>query len=210
LDLLRVCGIATPASAVAHSADEAVAAAERLGFPVALKIVSDRIAHKTEVGGVRLGLGDGEAVLRAVRQMEGRLSDLGKRSLVTGFEVQRMVPPGVETLVGIATDPGVGPLVAFGIGGVNAEIWKDVVFRVQPITRVDAEEMLGQIRGTRLLEGFRGAPPVDRDALVRALLAISSLVDERTDIVELDINPLLALPEGQGVLAVDARVLVRV
>jgi acetyl coenzyme A synthetase (ADP forming)-like protein len=207
--LLGKCGITSPESAIVHGAQEAVALAERLGFPVALKIVSDQIAHKTEVGGVRLGLGDGEAVLRAFRQMDGRLSELGKRALVSGFEVQKMAPPGVETLVGISTDPSVGPLVAFGIGGINAEIWKDVVFRVQPISQGDAEEMLRQLRGAQLLEGFRGAPPVDRAALVRVLLAISRLVDERPEILELDINPLVALADGRGVIAVDARVLVR-
>ena len=200
-ELLDLFGIAIPAQSLATSAAEATAAAERVGLPVALKVVSDTLVHKTEVGGVILGLKTPAEVRDAFAALAERLG-----ASMQGALVQAMVPHGVETFVGMTQDPTFGPLLGFGIGGVNVEVWRDVVFRVNPIGEVDAAEMLQEIRGRRLLEGFRGAPPADRDALVQALLAVSRLVDACPEIAELDLNPLIALAPGRGVVAVDARI----
>jgi acetyltransferase len=123
---------------------------------------------------------------------------------VTGFEIQAMAPQGVELIAGVTVDPVVGPLIGFGLGGVTAELWRDVAFRVHPITRVDAEEMLGEIRGAPLLRGFRGAPAVDRETLIAVLLGLNDIVFAHPELLELDINPLIA--HARGAVAVDARV----
>ena len=123
-----------------------------------------------------------------------------------GVLVQEMVPGGVETYLGSTYTEGFGMVVGFGIGGVHVELWKDVVFRVHPLTDVDAREMLDQIRGRALLDGFRGEPPADREALCEAILRLDRMVGEQPRILELDLNPLVALPPGQGVVALDARV----
>ncbi len=204
--LLEAYGLRGPTETVVHDADTAVAAAERIGYPVALKLVSKEIVHKTEVGGVLLDLGDADAVRNAYRKLEQNLADRGLMRAMDGALVQEMVRGGVETYVGMAEAPGFGALLAFGIGGVNVEVWKDVVFRVHPLTDVDAREMLDQIRARVLLDGFRGALPVDKNALAEAILRVDRLVADFPEIRELDLNPLLALPEGRGVVALDARI----
>jgi acyl-CoA synthetase (NDP forming) len=123
-----------------------------------------------------------------------------------GAVVQEMVVDGVETYVGMTQAPGFGALIGFGIGGINIELWRDVVFRVHPLTDLDAREMLEQIRGRRLLEGFRGSPPADKEALVDAILRIDRMVGDNAEIQELDVNPLAALRPGAGVVAIDARI----
>lgn len=183
-----------------------VAAAHSVGMPVALKIQSSTITHKSDVGGVAIGLDTPEEVRRAMEQMRHRLSELNKLSEVEGWLVQAMAPQGVECLVGATRDPVFGPLVAFGSGGIAVEVWRDVAFRLAPLDDVDAAELLGSIRGAKLLDGFRGAPPADRAALIDVLLKVGQLVDQVPEIAELDLNPLLALAPGQGVLAVDARI----
>jgi acetyl coenzyme A synthetase (ADP forming)-like protein len=208
--VLAAYGLRTPRTeVVAPDAGEAVSAASRVGFPVALKLVSSTILHKTDVGGVALGLGDAGAVSRAFARMRERLEALGRGGEMEGLVVQEMVPAGVETFVGVTQDPSFGPLLGFGLGGINVELWRDVVFRIHPVTSVDAWEMLGEIRGVKLLDGFRGTPPADRAALADALLRVSRMVGDLPEIRELDVNPLVALPPGQGVVALDARIRVR-
>jgi len=141
--------------------------------------------------------------------MRERLEALGREGEMEGLVVQEMVPAGVETFVGVTQDPSFGPLLGFGLGGINVELWRDVVFRIHPVTSVDAWEMLGEIRGVKLLDGFRGTPPADRAALADALLRVSRMVGDLPEIRELDVNPLVALPPGQGVVALDARIRVR-
>ncbi|HTA19047.1 MAG TPA: acetate--CoA ligase family protein, partial [Polyangia bacterium] len=208
--VLSVYGIEMPLGRVAISEDEIVAAAEEIGWPVALKIVSPTISHKTDVGGVALGLRSPWELRVAHRGLLERLTAMGRAAEVTGFLVERMVEhddgAGVETLVGVTRSPNFGHLVAFGLGGVQAEVARDVVFHVNPITDVDAREMMERIRGAVLLKGFRGSAGVDRDALVDALLRVSRLAADFPQIVALDINPLLALPPGKGILALDARI----
>jgi acyl-CoA synthetase (NDP forming) len=177
-----------------------------VGYPVALKLVARDILHKTEVGGVRLGLSSAEEVQRAYESMREGLAARGMAGKMEGAVVQEMVAGGVETYVGMTQAAGFGALIGFGIGGVNVELWRDVVFRVHPLTDVDAREMPEQIRGRALLEGFRGAPLADKEALVDAILRIDRMVGENQEIQELDINPLAVLTPGRGAVAIDARI----
>lgn len=204
--LLETYGIRMPRSYVVHSVAEAEEAARVIGGPVAVKLVSRTIQHKTEVGGVRLGLKTPEEAGEAFEAIRANLAAQGLEDRMDGALVQEMITEGVETYVGATEAPGFGSLLGFGIGGVNVELWKDVVFRVHPVTDVDAREMLAQIRGRPLLEGFRGAPPADEDALVDAILRVDRMLGDNPEIRELDLNPLVALPPGRGVVAIDARI----
>ncbi len=204
--VLAAYDITMPATILATSDHEAVAAAERIGFPVAVKLVSSTITHKTDVGGVVLGLRDRDSVRSAFGGIQDRLLELGRGAEMEGVAVQEMIEGGVETFVGVTQDSHYGPLIGFGIGGVNVEIWKDVVFRVHPLTQSDAREMVEQIRGRRLLEGFRGSPVADKAALADLLLRVSSMVGDLPEIQELDINPLLVLEPGRAPIAADARI----
>lgn len=205
-EVLTAYGLRVPWSQVVRSAPEAAQAAEMVGYPVALKLVARDILHKTEVGGVRLGLSSAEEVQRAYESMREGLAARGMAGKMEGAVVQEMVAGGVETYVGMTQAAGFGALIGFGIGGVNVELWRDVVFRVHPLTDVDAREMPEQIRGRALLEGFRGAPLADKEALVDAILRIDRMVGENQEIQELDINPLAVLTPGRGAVAIDARI----
>jgi len=207
--LLAAWKIATPAIAFAHTAEEAVTAAERLGFPVAVKLASETITHKSDVGGVRLDLRNSKDVRDAVTAIEKKLDKLGKRAEMQGVTIQPMVREGIETIVGMTRDPMFGPLILFGLGGVQVELLKDVSLRVHPLTDKDASEMVRAIRGAKLLEGYRGAPPGDIPKLEEVILRVSQLVGEFPEIAEMDLNPLKVQPPGKGCTALDARVLVR-
>jgi acetate---CoA ligase (ADP-forming) len=198
-ELLRAAGIPTVPSGLARSEQEAVARAEALGFPVAVKAVGPTIVHKTEVGGVRLGLTDRAAVATAWREMQERLG-----SALEAVQVQRMAPAAPEMLVGTVQHPTFGPLIACGGGGVQAELLQDVVYRLHPLTDRDAVEMLDEVRSARLLRGYRGAPLADESALAEALLRVSALLDACPSIQELDLNPVRVL--AHGILVLDARV----
>jgi len=202
--VLGAYGVRTPRMAIAATADDAARYADELGYPLALKLASETITHKSDVGGVVLGLGSAAEVRAAFATVADRLTALGRRGEMDGVLLQPMIAPGVETFIGATRDPEFGHLLAFGIGGVNVELWKDVVFRVAPIRDVDAQAMIDGIRGRALLDGFRGAPPVDKAALVDALLRISQLVHDFPALVEIDLNPLVAHP--RGAIAVDARI----
>jgi acetyl coenzyme A synthetase (ADP forming)-like protein len=204
--LLAAYGVRTARSMLVRDGEEAVAAAEAIGYPVAVKLASPAVTHKTEVGGVVVGVADANAVREAVGRIRAGLAARGLASELDGVVVQEMVTGGIELFLGATQDPAFGPLLAFGLGGVNVELFRDVVFRVHPIAASDAREMLEEIRGARLLEGFRGAPPADREAVVEALLRVSRMVGELPEIQELDVNPLVALPPGRGVVALDARI----
>jgi acyl-CoA synthetase (NDP forming) len=191
---------------MATNPEEAVAAARRLGFPVAVKLVSQRLVHKTEVGGVRLHLNDAAAVVRAYQEIRQRLADDNQLQAMEGVLVQPMLESGVEVMVGVTQDPLFGPLVAFGLGGIHVEILADVCFRVIPLTDRDAADMVTSIRGYRLLQGYRGHPAADVEALQDVLLRVSRLVEEVPAITELDLNPIFAFPSGKGCLIADSRI----
>ncbi|HEX6988934.1 MAG TPA: acetate--CoA ligase family protein [Bacillota bacterium] len=191
---------------LARTPEEAVEAAARLGYPVAVKLASRTIVHKTEWDGVALGLKTPEAVLGACRGIEHRLAAAGRRNELDGFLVQPMVDGGVELLVGMTDDPLFGPLLAFGLGGIHVEILRDVVLRITPLTDRDADEMIRGIRGYRLLTGYRGHPPADVAAVREVLLRLSQLVEDLPEIAEIDLNPLKAFSPGEGCRVLDARI----
>lgn len=202
--MLEAYGIETPRQAIARSGDEAARLATELGFPVVLKLVADGITHKTDVGGVRLNLRSEAEVRAAYLSILGRLTEIGRAGDMQGALLQRMADKGIETFVGATKDPEFGHLIGFGLGGVQVELLKDVVFRVAPLGEADAVQMVDGIRARALLEGFRGGPVVDKRALVDVLLRVGRLVADFPHIVEIDLNPVIARPDGA--LAVDARI----
>ncbi len=200
--VLRAFGLPLVPTALAHTADEAATLAAVLGFPVAAKMSSLRIQHKTDSGGVQLNLSNAQEVRQA-------FADLKAIADVDAVVIQPMVKGGLELTVGIAPDPVFGPVVGFGIGGVDVELVGDVRFRVAPLTDHDADDLLREIRGARLLQGYRGRPGADMDALRELLLRVSRLAEDVHEIAELDLNPVIAFPPGQGSRIVDARISVR-
>ena len=205
--LLAVAGLPVVEGAVVADADAAAAAAERLGFPVVVKLVAHTLTHKSDVGGVQLDLRDPGAVRAACARIEAGLRAAGHDAAeLMGYLVQPQVAGGTELFVGVTQDPSFGPLVAFGLGGTLVELLHDVAFRITPLTGRDADEMIHAIAGFPLLDGFRGRPPADVDAVRDVLLRVSGLAEAVPEIAELDLNPLVALPSGQGCRILDARV----
>jgi acetyl coenzyme A synthetase (ADP forming)-like protein len=204
-EVLEAYGLCLPRSELAGTEDEAALAAERLGYPVAMKLASSTITHKTEVGGVLLALGSPDEVRRGWRRMRRRLEELGRTAEMSGVVMQEMVPTATELLVGAIEAGPFGHLVGFGLGGTSVELFGDVAFAVAPLTDRDAEGLLERIRGRKALDGYRGHPPVDRRLLVDALLRVSQLVSDHPSIRELDLNPFVTLPDG-GCRVVDARI----
>ena len=203
-------GVLAAREVMAQSADAAVEAAQRLGYPVALKVDSPDIAHKTEAGVVRLGLRDADALRQAYAQIMAAAAKHAPTAAIRGVSVQEMVAGGVETIVGVTYDAQLGPMLLFGSGGVMVEVYNDVAQRHCPITRSEALEMIAEVKGAKLLQGFRGKPPADIDALADVLVRVSQLaVHLEGHLAELDINPLMVLPKGQGVKAVDALVVLQ-
>jgi acyl-CoA synthetase (NDP forming) len=188
---------------LARTADEAVAQAAVFGFPVVAKLASRQVPHKSDMGGVRLNLSSAQEVREA---FEDILTHAGASLVADGVLIQPMIPGGIETIVGVAHDPLFGSLVGFGIGGTEVEVFGDVRFRVAPLTDRDADELLHEIRGLRLLQGFRGRPPADFNALRDVVLRVSRLAETLPEIVELDLNPVIALSPGKGCRIVDARI----
>jgi acetyl coenzyme A synthetase (ADP forming)-like protein len=207
--LLAAYGIETPDMALATTPEEAAKAAGRLGYPVALKLASPTITHKSDVGGVVLDVRDADGVRAAFEKIAKSLEALGKRSEMTGVTVQPMLQGGVEAVIGVTRDPLFGPLVMFGLGGVHVELLRDVAFRVHPLTDRDAAEMIQSIKGLPLLQGYRGAPRSDVPALEQAILRASLLAGDHPEILEMDLNPVLVREVGHGCLVLDARVAVR-
>ncbi len=205
--VLEAYGLRTPKDLLATSPDEAAAFAKEIGFPVALKLASPDILHKTEVGGVLLNVADEAVVREGWQAIVGRARAAHPSADIRGVQVQQMVQGGQEVILGMKRDPVFGPLVMFGLGGVYVEALADVSFRLAPLSRQDAEAMIAEVRSAKLLEGLRGAPPADRAALMDAILRIGQLAADCPEILELDVNPLMVLPTGQGALAVDVRII---
>ena len=204
--LLRAMKAPLVPGSIATAPEEAVRLAQKIGFPVAVKLASHQIIHKTEMGAVQLNLGDDQAVRDAFNGIRARLEQVGKLEAMEGVLVQPMQSDGVEVMVGMTRDPLFGPLIAFGLGGIHVEILGDVECRIAPLTDRDATEMIRGIKGYRLLTGYRGQPPADLEALEETLLRVSRLVEEIPEISELDLNPIFALSEGQGCRIVDTRI----
>jgi acetyltransferase len=204
--ILTAYGLKIPESKLAADPDEAVEIANEIGYPVVLKIASPDILHKTDVGGVKIGLESAEQVQDAFELMFYRAQRYLPQAHLWGCLVQEMVPPGgLEVLIGMNRDPQFGPLVTFGLGGIYVETLKDVTFRIAPFSVQSAEKMLSEIRAHAILDGVRGEPPVDKAAIIDVLLRIAQLVQDFPEIVELDINPLMVYPKSQGAIAIDMR-----
>lgn len=203
--VLHDLGIPTTLGQLATSEEDAMRAAEAMGYPVVLKIASPDIVHKSDVGGVKLHLQDGEAVRQAFRAMQRSVAAQAPGARVDGISVQPMAAPGVEVIIGMSRDATFGPVLMFGLGGVLVEVLKDVTFRIVPLSQRDAREMIHDIQGFPVLAGYRGAVPADLEALQHILLTLSAFVAQTPEIKEIDLNPIYAY--AQGALAVDARVL---
>ncbi|MFP3854288.1 MAG: acetate--CoA ligase alpha subunit [Anaerolineales bacterium] len=208
-DILTAYDIEIPASELAESADEAVDIASEIGYPVVLKVASPDILHKTDVGGVKVNLENATDVRDAFDLITYRAHRYLPEARIWGCLVQKMVPEGLEILIGMNRDPQFGPLVTFGLGGIYVETLKDVSFRVAPFSRKEAEEMLTEIRTSALLDGVRGEPPVDKESLLDTLLRIGQLVQDFPEITELDINPFIVYERGQGGIAIDMRLVLK-
>jgi acetyltransferase len=180
--------------------------AKEIGYPVALKLFYATISHKTDVGGVILNLASADDVKKAYAQIEQNLDKLSRRAEMQGVTVQKMLSSGVELIVGVTEDRFFGPLIMFGLGGIYTELFKDVDFRIHPLTNCDAREMLASFKAHKILDGWRGAPPSDTAAIGDLLLRVSAMIDDIPEIQELDLNPLIALPKGQGCVVADARI----
>lgn len=196
--VIQAVGIPVTREKLAATADEAVKFAEELGYPVVLKGCSDKAAHKTEMGLVKLKLSNADEVRKAYAEITGKGLDLD------GVLVQEMITGDREFVIGLSRDPQFGPCVMFGVGGIFTEVIKDVSFRVAPLTEMDAEEMIDEIRMRKLLDEFRGSPAVDRKLLVKALVGISEIGYRHNEIAEIDINPVII--SGNRPVVVDALV----
>lgn len=206
-EVCRPYGIPLPREAVARSADEAVEAAASIGFPVVLKVLSASISHKSDAGGIALDLRDGKAVRDAYEMVTANARTFDASAAIDGVLVQAMAQPGREVIVGAITDPTFGKVVMVGLGGIYVETLKDVAFGLAPVTRERAREMFGEIKGRAILEGVRGDKPVDFDALCDVVVRVSQLVTDHPEVSELDLNPVIARPDG--CTAVDARIALR-
>ena len=197
--VLTAAGLRVPKSSVARSADEAVAAAATIGGQVVVKVISETALHKSDVGGVVLGVEGDDQVRTAYETVTNAVFD------ADGVLVQEFVAGGHEVLIGMTQDPNFGPLVGFGLGGVYVELLQDVAFRIHPLTDVDAAEMVRETKGFRLLQGYRNTAEGDVAALEQALLRVSGLIGAVPELVEMDLNPVKVLPPGEGIVVVDAR-----
>ena len=207
MELLRLYGFPVLACEVARTAEEVGRRAAQIGFPVAMKILSPDILHKVDVGGVRLGVKNAQEAEQVFRDMLAKVAVQCPDARLDGVLLQQMVSPGTETIIGMTRDRQFGPLVMFGLGGIYVEAYRDVTFRLAPIREFGAERMVRSIRAHKILEGFRGQPPADRLAVIECLERMSQLAVEIPEIAELDINPLIVYPHGQGAKVADARVL---
>jgi acetate---CoA ligase (ADP-forming) len=207
--VLGAFGLPLAAGTIAHSAEDAAALAHVLGFPVAAKLSARNVQHKTDVGAVHLNLTSDGAVRRAFTDIMTRGRKLAAESEIEGVLIQSMIDGAIETMIGVTDDPLFGPLIAFGLGGIHIEVLGDVRFRVAPLTDRDADELLHEIRGYPLLDGYRGHRPADLESLRELLLRVSRLAVDVPEIAELDLNPVMTLSPGHGCRIVDARIKVR-
>jgi succinyl-CoA synthetase beta subunit len=199
--VLGLAGISVPNGGVAATASEAAALASRLTSPLAVKVVSPGLLHKSDVGGVELGLRDESEVARACERIASRVREASPGVELTGFLVEEMAPVTVEAVASVTRDPRLGRIMMVGLGGLWVEVLRDVAFRLVPSDRIDVEEMLDELRGAALLGSVRGRAPVDREALVSALLALSDLGERLdADVEEIEINPLGLWPRGASAL----------
>ena len=203
--ILKQAGISVVETKLAETQKEAVMLSRKIGFPVALKIASPDVIHKSDSGGVKLSLNNVTGVKKAYDEIVKKVGKAYRDAVVHGVSVQKMVRPGTEVIIGTSKDPQFGPVIMFGLGGIFVELLKDVSFRVIPVERRDAQEMIQEIKGYPLLQGFRGTEPASIRAIVEIILKISQLVEENPRIKELELNPVFAY--RNKAVAVDARII---
>jgi acetate---CoA ligase (ADP-forming) subunit beta len=203
-ELLRLAGIPVVETKLARTKQEAVDISKELGFPVVLKIASPDIVHKSDAGGVKTKLVNVTQVGKAYRDIIASVKEKFPEAEIQGVSVQKMARPGTEVIIGMSKDAQFGPVIMFGLGGILVELLKDVSFRIVPLLQRDAAEMIREIKGYKLLEGYRGQEPADIKALEDLILKVSDFVEKNPQIKELDLNPVFAYKDG--VLAVDARI----
>ncbi|HUY01000.1 MAG TPA: acetate--CoA ligase family protein [Candidatus Deferrimicrobium sp.] len=209
-EIMNAYGIGTSKEFVVNSADEAVKAAQKIGFPIVAKIVSPDILHKTDAGGIKLNLKSDAEVKQAYEEILKSAKAYKADAKIIGINIQEMARAGItEVIVGLTTDPQFGPALMFGLGGIFVEIYKDVSFRVCPITEYDAREMIEEIKAYPILNGFRGRPLGDVDTLVNILLKSSQLALEFPEIDQMDLNPIIVYEKGKGCAVVDARIILK-
>lgn len=203
--ILKQAGISVVETKLAKTKKEAVSLSQKMGFPVALKITSPDVIHKSDSGGVKLSLNNGTEVKKAYDEILKKVRKQYPDAVVHGVSVQKMIRPGTEVIVGTSKDSQFGPVIMFGLGGIFVELLKDVSFRVIPVERRDAQEMIKEIKGYPLLQGYRGKEPANISTLVEIILKISKLIEENPQIKELELNPIFAF--GDKAVAVDARII---
>jgi acetate---CoA ligase (ADP-forming) len=208
-ELLDCYGIRQPKIETAATASEAAATAKKIGFPVAVKLESPTITHKTDVGGVVLNMKSENEVKEAYETIRKNLEKIGREKEMSGVTIQPMITGGVETIVGVTQDPSFGPMLMFGTGGIYAELLKDVTLKLHPITDLDADEMIHSLKMSKLFEGYRGSPKSDVKALQDLLLRVSAMVEDVPEIAEMDLNPVNVRPESEGYWVIDARIMVK-
>lgn len=207
--ILKAYDIPAVKTAFAKNADEAINAAEEIGYPLVMKIVSPQISHKSDVGGIKLSLQNAAEVKAAYQDMMESISKKMPDAFLEGVQLQQMLSGGREVIIGMVRDPTFGPMLMFGLGGVYVEILKDVRFAIAPVDEREAREMITGIKTYPLLAGVRGAKPADIGALVDAILRVSRLVCDFPEIKEFEINPLMVFEDRKGVLAVDMRLVLK-
>ncbi|NPA98112.1 MAG: acetyl-CoA synthetase [Crenarchaeota archaeon] len=207
LEVIKAYGAPIAEAALAKTPEEAGEIAEKIGFPVVLKIVSPDISHKSDVGGVIVGVDSKEKAVEAAKKIIENVSKNVPNARISGILVQKMAKKGLEVIVGGLRDNIFGPVVMFGLGGIFVEVLKDVSFRVAPITYEDAYEMMKEIKSAKLLEGYRGQPPVDKKAIADIIIAVAKLLENNPEVDSVDLNPVIAYPDGAVV--VDARVILK-
>jgi len=203
--LLKQAGIDVVETRLATSKEEAQAISKELGFKVAIKIASPDVVHKSDAGGVKLGLDTEEQAGQAYDEIMAAIRQQYPDATIQGVSVQKMARPGVEVIIGMSKDAQFGPVIMFGLGGILVEILKDVSFRIVPLEKRDAREMIREIKGYPVLEGYRGQEPVDVANLEELILKVSDFIEQHPDVEELDLNPVFAYSDGA--VAVDARVI---
>jgi acetyl-CoA synthetase (ADP-forming) len=205
--LLREYGIPTPKEEVAYSEDNAVEIASKIGFPVALKLISPDIMHRSSANCILLNITSEEEVKKGYRKIVKNAKEYNAKAVITGVLVQKMVPQGKEVIVGMVREPKLGPAVLFGLSGIFVDILKDVSFRVAPVSKEEALKMIKEIKAYPILEGVRGEKPSDVNAIADVITKVSRLGMEREEIVEMDINPLFVYEKGA--IAIDSKIILR-
>lgn len=208
-ETLSLYGIPVPKAGLARNADEAAELARKVGFPVVLKIVSPDIVHKSDVGGVKVNVKSEEEAVKCFNEIIENARKYAPNARIAGVLVQEMVPSALEVIIGATRDPTFGPVLMFGLGGIFVEVLKDVSFRIAPLEPIDAEEMIKEVKGYKILEGYRGMPPRDVDAIKNILLRLSKFVEEFSEVQDVDLNPIMVYEKGKGAYVVDARIILR-